>query len=258
VSLWPKEHGAYGQLVFPLITALAVAGVSSGGALIAIAVVAGFLAHEPAAVALGVRGPRARRLLGSSTALWLLVLLACGGLAGVAALWTVEPPARWSLIVPVVPAAVLAFAMQRREEKSWYGEASAALAFSGAAVPVTMAGGGTLETATIVAIPFALLFVTTTLAVRVVVLRVRGGGDPGAAAVTRTATVAVSTGAAALLVLMTLTGAVSSSILVPAAPGLVTAGTIALRPPRSTQLRRVGWTLVAVSALTAALVLLMT
>lgn len=255
MSLWPKEHGAYGQLAFPLITALAAAGVSAGGTLTALAVIAGFLAHEPAAVVLGLRGLRARREWGSSAAMWLLVLCIGGGVAGFAAIWTIEPSVRWSLAVPVIPALVLAVAMLRHREKSWYGEASAALAFSGAAVPVTMAAGGTLETAAVVAIPFALLFVTTTLAVRVVILGVRGGGNPRAAAPTRNATVALTAGAAGLLVLTWLTGLSSYSILIAAAPGLVTAGTIAMRPPLPARLRRVGWTLVAVAFITAALVL---
>jgi regulator of cell morphogenesis and NO signaling len=48
-------------------------------------------------------------------------------------------------------------------------------------------------------------------------------------------------------------GLLSPSIVVVSAPGLLTAGTIALRPPLPARLRRVGWTLVAVSVLTAAL-----
>lgn len=220
----------------------------------AAAVLAGFLAHEPAAVVLGVRGPRARRQLGSSAAMWLVALAGGGGVAGAAALWTVAPSVRWSLIVPAIPALVLAAAMLRRRETSWYGEVAAALAFSGAAVPVTMAAGLTLEAAAMIAIPFALLFVTTTLAVRVVVLNGRGGSDPRAAARTRYATIAVSLGGAVLLTLTSLAGLLSPSILVAAAPGLLTAGTIALRPPPPLRLRRLGWTLVAVSVVTAALV----
>jgi Cu/Ag efflux pump CusA len=47
--LLPKEHGAYGQIAFPLATAFAVAGVSAAGLFLCITAVAGFLAHEPAA-----------------------------------------------------------------------------------------------------------------------------------------------------------------------------------------------------------------
>ena len=50
----PREHGAYGQIAFPTLTAFLVSDVSVAGLLIAAAVVAGFLAHEPAAVLLGL------------------------------------------------------------------------------------------------------------------------------------------------------------------------------------------------------------
>lgn len=53
MSLLPKKHGAYGQITFPLIAAFAVAGVSVGGLLMAAAVIAGFVAHEPASILLG-------------------------------------------------------------------------------------------------------------------------------------------------------------------------------------------------------------
>jgi uncharacterized membrane protein YdjX (TVP38/TMEM64 family) len=45
--MWPKEHGAYGQLAFPLVTAFAVAGIPPAAALTALAAVAAFVAHEP-------------------------------------------------------------------------------------------------------------------------------------------------------------------------------------------------------------------
>ena len=59
--LFPREHGAYGQVAFPLIAAFGVAGPSTSGVLIAVTVIAAFLAHEPALVLLGYRGPRAKR-----------------------------------------------------------------------------------------------------------------------------------------------------------------------------------------------------
>jgi hypothetical protein len=86
--------------------------------------------------------------------------------------------ARWSVVVPAIPAAVLIVAMVNGREKSWFGEAAAALAFAGVSVPIAMAAGASMAVGLAIAIPFALLFTTTTLAVRVVILRVRAGGDP--------------------------------------------------------------------------------
>jgi len=47
VGMFPKEHGAYGQLLFPLATSLLVAGVTGAALLTAVAACAAFLSHEP-------------------------------------------------------------------------------------------------------------------------------------------------------------------------------------------------------------------
>jgi hypothetical protein len=254
MSLLPREHGAYGQIAFPLIAAFAVAGASGAGLLFAGAVVAGFLAHEPALVMLGQRGPRAKRELWHSARRRLGWCVLLGAAAGLGALLTIEPSVRWSIAVPLLPAVLLAVAAARGEEKSWYGETAAALAFSGAAVPVSMAGGVSPSRAAAVAIPFALLFVSSTLAVRVVILRVRRGGDPRATAVTRRAAVSLAAGGSAALGLVSAAGLLPASVMASAAPGLLTAAVIAVYPPAPSRLRTLGWTLVAISVLTTAIV----
>jgi hypothetical protein len=105
-----------------------------------------------------------------------------------------------------------------------------------------------------VAIPFALLFITTTLAVRVVILRVRGGGDPAATVATRRVTLAISLGAFVVIGALTMAGWLASAVIMAAAPGLLTAAVVAARPPAPTRLRSLGWSLVAVSTLTAVIV----
>jgi hypothetical protein len=252
--LLPKEHGAYGQLAFPLVIALACAGSSIGGLLFTVAVVAAFLAHEPAAVLLGSRGPRARRELGARASRWLLACLAVMAIAGAAALLVMDPPARWSTLLPLAPAGLLALATLRGGEKSAFGEVATAVALSAAAVPVSLAAGAPLEAAAGVAIPFGLLFASSTLAVRVVILRVRGGGDRAAAAATRSAALALVAAGAVTLALLAGGGVLPVSVLVAAAPGLLTATFVACRPPAPIHLRRVGWTLVAVSVATSVIV----
>lgn len=250
----PREHGAYGQALLPLLTAFAAAGSSTGGLCVAATVLAGLLAHEPAAILLGTRGPRARREQGDAAVRWLSTCVALGALSASAALWLLPPPARWSMLVPAVPALVLLGAMLRHHEKSWYSETAAALAFSTAALPVVLAAGQPLDVALLVAVPFALLFVTTTLGVRAVILRVRGGGDERAAANSRVWTMALALVSAGLLTFAARRSALPWAIVFASAPGLTTAIALAMRPPPPTRLRMVGWTLVAVSALTAILV----
>ena len=255
MSLWPKEHGAYGQVAFPLVAAFGVAGVSTGGLLIAGAVLAAFVAHEPALVVLGYRGPRAKRELWPRAARWLKLSLALCAAAGIGALLAMQPSVRWSVIVPLIPAVVLAIVAIRGREKSWYGEVAAALAFAGVAVPVVTAGGLPTATAAAVAIPLALLFVSTTLAVRVVILRVRGGGNPKAVAITRRAALSIAIGGLLLLALLVAKSLIPASVIAASAPGLLTAAGVALWPPPPARLRTLGWTLVAVSVLTTAIVI---
>jgi hypothetical protein len=131
----------------------------------------------------------------------------------------------------------------------------AAVAFSAAAVPVSMAGGASAQAAAGVAIPFGLLFTASTLAVRAVILKVRGGGDPVAATATRRAALFLCGGAAAALAVAAAIGQLSSSVLVAAAPGVITAAIVAARPPAPIHLRKLGWALIAASVGTAALVI---
>jgi hypothetical protein len=252
--MWPKEHGAYGQAAFPLVTAFLAGGVSAGGLLIAVAAVASFLGHEPAAVLLGGRGPRAARDQRAHALRWLACAAAVALAAGIGAVLTMPPSARWSLGVPLAPAILLALATVRGREKTWLGETATALAFSGAAVPVSLAAGAPVATGLSVAIPFALLFVASTLAVRVVILRVRAGGNARAAAATRHATLALVVGGSITIGAAVAFGLLPASILIAAAPGLLTASAVAMYPPAPNRLRGLGWTLVAVSAATAAIV----
>jgi hypothetical protein len=145
----------------------------------------------------------------------------------------------------------LALSTIRGREKSWYGEVAAALAFSSVVVPMVVTAGHSLEKALTIALPFALLFVTTTLAVRVVILRVRGGGNPRATATTRRAAFALAGGATAVLLWAVSTDILPVTVFFAAAPGLGVTTVIAARPPGPARLRMLGWTLVAVSVLTA-------
>lgn len=63
-SLWPREHGAYIQLLVPLVTSLLATGLSWAAAAIAVGAGFAFLTSEPLRVVLGGRGPRMREATG--------------------------------------------------------------------------------------------------------------------------------------------------------------------------------------------------
>ena len=108
--MFPKEHGAYGQLIFPLATSLLVAGVTAPALLTALAAGAAFISHEPALVLLGRRGTRATRETGRRAIVWWSVSTAAAVVAGGLALWLAPGGERWAFAYPAVPAAILAVA----------------------------------------------------------------------------------------------------------------------------------------------------
>jgi len=253
--IFPREHGAYGQLAFPILTSFFVAGVSAAALLIAVSVVAGFLAHEPLLVLLGHRGARARRDLRRQAAAALLIEGTVAGLGGVLALSLAPAIVRWSSIVPLGAAALLAIAIALEHEKRAFGEVAVALTFSSVAVPLCLAAGAPLRPALSVALAFAAIFVTATLAVRVVILRVRGGGNPRAERLTRVSVWIVSSAWLVSMAWTSARGLTSWATIAAAAPGVLGALWLSVRPPSPTSLRTVGWTLVATSG-TAALILI--
>ncbi|OFW01686.1 MAG: hypothetical protein A3I61_03495 [Acidobacteria bacterium RIFCSPLOWO2_02_FULL_68_18] len=254
MSLWPKEHGAYGQLAFPLVTSLAVAGLSASALLLALSAVAAFLAHEPLLVLRGGRGGRARLEAGRRAAVWLAVTGGLALLGGAAGLWLMPEGTRWSLLLPLVPAASFAAALLRTDAKSAQGEVAVALSFSLLAVPLGLAAGAPLREALAVAVAYAAIFVTATLAVRVVILKVRGGGSPGAVRATRAAALVLAAAGGAGITAAATSLVLPWTTVVAAAPGLIAATVLALGTPSPARLRAVGWTLIGISA-AAALVL---
>jgi YwiC-like protein len=255
--LVPREHGAYGQLAFPLLTSFIVAGVSITALLIGASLIAAFLAHEPLLVLLGRRGARVKRDQRRQAIVALVVTGTLAALAGVSALVRASSDVRWSLLLPLVPAAVLSIALVFEREKRAIGEVAVALTFSLAAAPLCVAAGSPLRTGLSVGLAFAAIFVSATLAVRVVILRVRGGGNPRAERATRVAVWMVSASWIAMLGWATARGAIHAGALAASAPGLAGAVWLSLRPPSPTQLRTVGWTLVAAAG-TATVILIVT
>jgi hypothetical protein len=256
MTLLPREHGAYGQLAFPLVTAVLVGQVNTVSLAWIAAVVAGFLAHEPLLILLGRRGARARRERGRH-AVVVLALTSAASVGGALVAVAASPSVRWSFALPAFPAAIAAAAAIRGGEKDWPAQVAVAMTFSLAAVPLAMIGGVTGRTALTIALAFALIFVTGTLAVRSVVLRVRGGGNPGAARLTRHAVYVVVVAGTAGLSAAILREWLPWLILASVAPPLVCATFVAARPPHATRLRTIGWSLVATTAVAATLLVVL-
>src|SRR5262245_24372432 len=132
----PREHGAYGQLLLPLATALAISDLHVSALLTAAAAVAAFIAHEPMLVLLGGRGARARREQRRPAIAWLFVSGTTAIVAGLAAVAAAPSYLRWLFVVPLAPATVLAGLVLAGREKTTLGEVTSAIAFASISIPI--------------------------------------------------------------------------------------------------------------------------
>ncbi len=242
-KLRPKEHGAYAILAIPIATALLIAGFTVVGVCVAVAAVAGFLAHEPLLVAWGHRG---RRALSSAPSVnrrlaALLTLTLLGGTSAVA-LGSAEVRLALGLCLAMalVGFALAAGGMHRTMGGQLWGVGS----LSVACIPILLAGGMESRFALEVWIAWWLGFTATTIGVRGVI--------------------AAQKRQPRLFHLSVLT-AVSTAVVLPVGfqeySLLVTLPMIAMSwyllcfPPPAKYLRRVGWTLVGGTLASALLVL---
>jgi hypothetical protein len=246
-ALWPREYGAYAELVFPLLTAFVAGGASPSGAALAVSVVCWFLLSEPLAVLRGTRGRRvqdersepARRRAG-----WLTALGTTVAAAGVVlAPWA----ARLAALVPAGAAAIVLPAVLRGRPKALGAELVVATALSTMLLPVGVAGGMTLRSALPDVLVWLLTYWGATLAVHAVKARVKPElGAPWAVwAAPTLAVIAVLGGLAAAA-----NGWVPVTAVLGLVPGtalVLAVGALRVHPRR---LRRVGWSLVAANVVT--------
>jgi hypothetical protein len=199
-----------------------------------------FLAYEPLAVLLGIRGTRAQRLERSAAVRRLAGLLPAGLILGVLALFTAPAAGRWLLLLPLGCGLVLVLLVVTRQAKSLLGEVVIAAAFSSLHVPVGYPGGLRGPALWGPAVLWFVVFLLSTLVVHAIKDRQAGR---------KSALIAVADGAAMTFLLAGIVLAakptglrwLALAALVPlAAVVVVNFGRITAR-----HLKRIGWTLVA-------------
>lgn len=230
--LLPREHGTYGEIAFPLLTALVLGSPTLAVWGLVLIAVGGYLAHEGILVLTGGRGPRARREQ-RDAAVMSVATFGAIALAGTSfSLSALTPPAQaGTLIACVLSAVAIASALIGREH-TLPGELLAAVALPAWGVPVAVQGGVPWSTALTIWGVWSFGYAAATFAVHVVIRRTKG--QPVTAALVGTVVCAV-------------TGPFVSPAAFPlgaAALALVWA------PVTSRSLRHVGWTVIAASVLT--------
>ncbi len=236
-SLLPKEHGAWPQLLVPLVTALIVAP-SAPGALLAGAAIAAFLTHEPALVLLGHRGEGALDRDGPRAMRWTLTAGFAATSLSAVALALRESTALWlGCALSGALALALGALVLRRSERSDLGECLAATALSSVSLVVLLAAGASWSRALSTWAVWTVGFIAITGAVRAA-LAPSKKRDPAPSR-----RVAIAGVIAALIVAPFTAGASSFAAL--------SAGALLVRPPAHKHIRRAGWALAGATIATA-------
>lgn len=169
--LWPREHGAYAQLLVPLATALALRVPAAPALCLAVAAISAFLANEPLLVVLGHRGKRARDAAGARAMRALVVFAGVAAIAGTAGLALSGSSTRLVAAGLALPAILLVILAWRRAERTFAGELVAALALPGAGAVVATASGASTRAALTMSLAWSVGFACTVVAVHRVIAR---------------------------------------------------------------------------------------
>ena len=250
--MFPKEHGAYGQLLFPLVTALAIGRPTTLALLLSAAALFAFIAHEPFLVLIGQRGARAARDLRATAGVWFGMAASAAAACGTAAIAIAPADVRLALVVPTALAATLLVVILARREHTGGGEMLSALTLSSLALPVALAARASPMAATTCAAVFGAVFVSGTIGVRAVIGHARRPPARGL----RAGAVLVAVGALVLLWWIAAAGLGVASAPWAALPVCALAVRLAIAPPSAQRLRTVGWALVATTAASAMLLMM--
>jgi hypothetical protein len=247
-SLVPHEHGAYGQIALPIVTGLSLGRPTASALMLGLGALAGFMAYEPLLVLTGRRGARARDRHGRRAwrvaGIWLGLAVLLGGCG-----FAIAPlHARVGSLVPPLMAVAVAALVHRGWERTTVGEAFVAAALSSAGLPVALAAGAPIRAVSTAWAAWVLGFACATVAVEVVMARARRSridpGRMGAAVVLALAGAAVAAFVA---------GRATSALPLGVAPLALVSLLVILGGPTPRRLKRVGWTALAASLATAAI-----
>lgn len=249
--LWPREHGTYGELLFPLTAALLLGTPGQTAWALCAVALGGFLAHEGFVVLVGRRGDRVRRDDKGRARLSLMCFGALAVAGGVVAAPGLDEMAAWGAAIALLLAAVAIFIAWAGRERSLAGELVAALALTSWCVPVSLAGGVHMRSAIALWAVWFITFALGTAAIELVMTRTARGSP-------RLAQILCVGLATTLAVAGALTG-VDRGLMPPGTAGaLLPAVLVSLvlltAPVRAQHLRSIGWSIVAASAVTLVLI----
>ncbi len=243
----PREHGAYAELLFPIVSVVLGGAPTTSTWLLATGAIGAFLANEPLLVLAGQRGSRMQREESDRAKRALLVfgLVALG--AGIAGLVLASRPVQYAVAAPLLLGVLLVMLAVQGLERSMFGEVLAAAALSSIAVPIGLSTGLGLTASLAVALIWLTTSLLGTAVVRLTIARTKGKTDEDSRRVRFKRALLVL---ACLLVIAVGVAAPYGSrlglwVLAAAVPVAVVVLLMAALQPTARRLRLMGWSLVA-------------
>lgn len=246
--LTPREHGTYAQLAFPILSGLVLGRPGLAAFALAGGVIALYLAYEPAAVLLGMRGVRLQRAEAGVARGQLAVLVPLALLLAGSALVLLPTHVRLLVLVPAGTGSLLVPLLLSRRVKSLAGETVVAASLAGVHVPLAAAGGVTGVMRWGPAVVWFAGFFLATLAVHGIKARHKRR-HPRLVTAALLAPAVAAFAAVAVAVTVPAVRVLAGVALLPAAAVLG----VNLTQVQPRALQRVGWTLVAANAATLVL-----
>jgi len=249
--LLPREHGTYGELLFPLVTALLLGRPGLTASALCAVAVGGFLAHEGFVVLAGGRGDRARRE--DRVRAWQS-LLCFGAIAlagGVTAALRLDAPLAWGTGIAILLSGAAVLISWLGREHSLPGELFAALALTSWCLPVALAGGLPVHPATGLWLIWFSVFAMATAAVQSVIAR----STRRSPAIANTLCALIAALALGGVFSATQSGWLPAGVAWTLLPAGLVSCTLLARPVPARQLRSIGWSIIAVSVVTMVMML---
>lgn len=245
-SLLPREHGAWGQLAFPVATGLALGRPGAAALLLAAAVIVAFLAHEPLLVFLGQRGTRTRDAHGTRARRAALGAGVAAAALAAAGVWLAGADVAIAGMPALTLGAIAVAAASARLERTTGGELVVAAALGACAAPIALASGAGPREAASASVAWIAAFSAVVLPVRAVLERARtkGAEDP------RPLAALAVLGIEGVLVVSAAHEVIAWAVPLAIAPVIAAALAVTVLPVRPRRLTAVGWSVVAASAIT--------
>jgi len=247
----PREHGAYAELLFPIVTVFLGGLPTTSTWLLAIGAIAAFLANEPLLILVGQRGSRMKREQDdrAKRALLIFTVFALG--AGISGLALAPRVAQLAVVLPLLLGGTLIMLAIQGLERSMFGEALAAAALSSIAVPLGLSARLSLTAALAVALIWAATALLGTSVVRLTVARTKAKTphELRTVGLKRAGLILVSLAVTAVGVAAPFGSRAGFWVLAAAVPVAVTVLVMAALQPTARRLRLLGWSLVAANLL---------